>query len=224
MFGIKLRNKHHILLLAVMLPLLYSCSGNIENTSITHLPYYHQADFTPIWLAPANDSVAKLHTISSFSFTNQEGKIITQQVTDGKVYVANFFFTSCGSICPKMTNHLKKVQSHFNKRNDILFLMHSVTPWKDTVNRLAWYARKFDLNSAQWHLLTGSQQEIYKLARQSYFAEEQAGFNRDSSEFIHSEHILLIDRHRHIRGIYNGTLELEADRMIDDIELLLKEN
>lgn len=211
------------IVLLIFFPVISACTQKKNNPAPACLPYYNQPDFTPVWLAPDNDSVQQLHTISPFSFTNQNGENISQQNTDGKIYVANFFFTSCGSICPKMTEHLKKVQHHFAGRKDILFLMHSVTPWKDTVNRLKWYADKFELKDKSWHLLTGSQKEIYQLARQSYFAEEQAGFTRDSSEFIHSEHILLVDRHRHLRGIYNGTLELEADRMIADIELLLKE-
>ncbi len=121
-----------------------------------------------------------------------------------------------------MTKNLLKVQKAFPQNNHIAFISHTVTPSIDSVARLKKYAERFGLDD-RWHLVTGDQAAIYTLARQSYFAEEEPGFTKDSTEFLHTEHILLIDANKHIRGVYNGTLELEIDRMIEDIQQLLKE-
>jgi protein SCO1 len=137
--------------------------------------------------------------------------------------VANFIFTSCGSICPVMTQHIKLVQEKFGNNPTVVILSYSVTPWIDNVARLKKYADCNEITSPNWHFLTGKKSEIYTLARQSYFAEEDLGFTKDSTEFLHTEHVLLIDRSKRIRGIYNGTLQLEIEQMNKDIAELLKE-
>ena len=142
---------------------------------------------------------------------------------EGKIHVANFIFTSCGSICPTMTRHLKLVQDEFRSDTTVVLLSYSVTPWIDTVDKLKIFADKNGINSTNWHLLTGNKSEIYTLARQSYFAEEDLGFTKDSTEFLHTEHVLLVDKNKRIRGIYNGTLQLEAEQLIEDIKTLTKE-
>ena len=182
------------------------------------LPYYNTADFTPAWSDNNNSS----HSIPAFSFTDQNNAVVSEKTFTDKIYIANFFFTSCGSICPRMMQNLLKVQKAFPADNRIGFISHTVTPWIDNVARLNKYAQRFGLDN-RWHLVTGDKAAIYTLARQSYFAEEEPGYTKDSTEFLHTEHILLIDEHKHIRGVYNGTLELEIDRMIDDIKQLLKE-
>jgi protein SCO1/2 len=184
----------------------------------SNLPYYNTADLTPAWSNEGNSS----HRIPGFSFTDQNNVTISEKTFDNKIYIANFFFTSCGSICPRMTQNLLKVQKAFPGNDHIGFISHTVTPWIDSVARLKKYAMRFDLDN-RWHLVTGDKAVIYTLARKFYFAEEEPGFTKDSTEFLHTEHILLIDRDKHIRGVYNGTLELEIDRMIDDIKELLKE-
>ncbi|MFZ6008913.1 MAG: SCO family protein [Bacteroidota bacterium] len=185
------------------------------------LPYYHTADFTPLWSGEQNFLVDTVHRVAPFEFKDQRRQIVNNETVDGKVYVANFFFTSCPSICPRMTNHLLKVQSAFAGREDFMLLSHTVMPWADTVERLNEFAVLNDIDHQIWRLVTGRQSEIYSMARQSYFAEEVAGFNRDSTNFVHTEHCILIDRDGHLRGIYNGTLELEIDRLIADIKILL---
>jgi len=184
------------------------------------LPYYNTPDFTPVW--NIDTLKGKLHTIPSFAFTNQRNETVTEKTFSNTIYVAGFFFTGCGAVCPKMTTNLLKVQQAFDATTDVRFLFHSVTPWVDSVVRLQAFAKRYGLNN-QWQLVTGNTATIYQLARQSYFAEEEPGFQKDSTEFLHTEHLLLIDRNRHIRGIYNGTLPLEADRLIADIGELLKE-
>lgn len=164
-----------------------------------------------------------LHTIAPFEFIDQENQPVTNQTFANKIYVANFFFTICPSICPKMTGNLGSVAKAFQDNEDILFISHSVTPDIDSVAQLKKYAEENHINHQQWKLITGDQEQIYRLARQSYFAEQEIGFQNTTQEFLHTEHFILVDRKGHIRGIYKGTLELEAQRLIEDIRILLKE-
>lgn len=122
-----------------------------------------------------------------------------------------------------MNNNLLILQNTFKNDRSIQIVSHSVTPWKDSVPVLKKYGEDLGIDGSQWHLLTGKTEEIYTLARQSYFAEEEPGYNRDSTEFLHTEHVLLIDKSGHIRGVYNGTLQLEMDRLREDIGLLKEE-
>jgi protein SCO1 len=200
--------------------LLVSCAAK---KSETQLPYYNTPEFTPEFFRSEKAAAEKInHTIPSFSFTNQNGKRVTEAAIEGKIHIANFIFTRCGSICPIMTKNMKLVQDAYRNNNDIVILSYSVTPLIDSVARLKAYAENNEIVSPNWHLLTGSQNEIYKLARQSYFAEEDIGFTKDSTDFLHTEHILLVDKTKRIRGIYNGTLQLEIEQMIKDIEQLNK--
>jgi protein SCO1/2 len=189
-----------------------------------NLPYYNEANFTPIFLVD-NDTVTKqiTHQIADFSFTNQNNKTITQKDISGKIHVANFVFTSCGSICPVMTKNMKMVEHEYKNNDKVVILSYSVTPWIDNVAKLKAYTQLNDIYATNWHFLTGSKAEIYKLARQSYFAEEDLGFTKDSTDFLHTEHVLLIDKSKRIRGIYNGTLQLEMEQLIKDIAALKEE-
>ncbi len=191
--------------------------------NIDLLPYYNTSDFSPLWIND-KDSIKILvpHTISNFSFKDQHGAIITRKDVEGKIHVANFFFTTCTSVCPRMTEQLRFVQNKYREDSTIVLLSFSVTPWLDTSEKLKRYAERNDINSKQWHLLTGDKASIYILARKSYFAEESLGFKKDSSDFLHTEHVLLIDDYGRIRGIYNGTLPLETERLVADIEVLRK--
>lgn len=193
------------------------CSGCQQKSS---LPYYHTANFTPYWEGESKFSKDTLHTIASFEFTNQDGNVVTGSNYKNKIYVADFFFTICPGICPKLTSNLKKVAEAFKENSDVMFLSYSVTPDIDSVAQLKKYAQEHDLPSS-WNLVTGDKEEIYTLARQSYFAEREIGFQNSTQEFLHTEHFILVDQDGHIRGIYNGTLELEAGRLIEDIQLLL---
>ncbi|MEY4930219.1 MAG: hypothetical protein RI909_943 [Bacteroidota bacterium] len=184
------------------------------------LPYYHTADFTPYWEGESNFTKDTLHTIAPFQFTNQEGEVVTDVTYKNKIYVADFFFTICPGICPKLTSNLKKVAEVFKENSEVMFISYSVTPDIDSVAQLKKYAQEHDIPSS-WNLVTGNKEEIYTLARQSYFAEREIGFQNATQEFLHTEHFILVDQEGHIRGIYNGTLELEASRLMDDIRLLL---
>jgi len=187
------------------------------------LPYYNAADFTPLFLSAEEAHAQINHTISDFSFTDQNAATISQKSIEGKIHVANFFFTTCGSICPRMTANIQSVQSVFDKDTNVVFLSYSVTPWIDSVAQLRNYAKENHISSENWHLLTGDKAQIYTLARQSYFAEEEIGFTKDSSDFLHTEHILLVDGQKRIRGIYNGTLLTDIENLKQDINSLKKE-
>lgn len=204
--------------------LLLACSENKKDSTTISLPYYNTPTFTPQFITSPKEAEQKItHSIAPFSLTDQYGKQITEKAIEGKIHVANFIFTRCGSICPIMTKHMKLVQSAFDKNADVVLLSYSVTPWMDSVARLKYYTDNNGITSPNWHFLTGNKGDIYKLARQSYFAEEDLGFSKDSTDFLHTEHILLVDRNKKIRGIYNGTLQLEAEQIIKDIKTLLEE-
>lgn len=212
------KSKTSIILLFLLAVCFYSCKKNKET-----VPYYNTPDFSPIWADEVDIDIDTLHTIAPFSFTNQNGETITNQSFEGKVYAANFFFTTCGSICPKMTNNMQVVADSFPNNEKVKLVSYTVTPQIDDVKKLKEYEQLKDINGKQWYLLTGKGSKIYKLARQSYFAEEEPGYNKDSSEFLHIEHCILVDKKGHIRGVYNATLKLEMKRLIEDIAVLLKE-
>ena len=202
---------------------LFSCAEKKEQTIA--LPYYNEPDFTPLFISNkqvVNDSIT--HTISNFSFLNQDSILITQQFIENKIHVANFIFTSCGSICPVMTKNMKIVNDTLANDPNIVFLSYSVTPWIDKPYKLKKYRTINEIIHPNWQFLTGNKADIYKLARQSYFAEEDIGFNKDSTDFLHTEHFILVDKSKRIRGIYNGTLTLEMLQLIADIKNLQNEN
>lgn len=187
------------------------------------LPYYNTPDFTPIFLEEKEEISSKIpHQISDFSFLNQDSILISEKAIEGKIHVANFIFTYCGSICPMMTENMKIVEEQFLDDKSVVFLSFSVTPWIDKPHILKAYTERKDIKNKNWHFLTGDKATIYDLARKSYFAEEDIGFTKDSTEFLHTEHFILVDQNKRIRGIYNGTLLLEMKQLASDI-LALKE-
>lgn len=187
------------------------------------LPYYNTSDFTPQFLSKEEASKKITHHIDAFSFTDQDNKTITDQTVAHKIHIASFIFTSCGSICPIMMQNLNRVDKKYKNDPDVIVLSFSVTPWIDTPKKLKSFKESHKIKNINWHFLTGKKGEIYKLARQSYFAEEDLGFTRDSTEFLHTEHIVLADQNKRIRGIYNGTLQTDIQQLIKDIEALKKE-
>jgi len=196
-----------------------SCDSNNST-----LPYYNTPDFTPLFL---NNKIAvknKIsHQIANFSFTNQNGDLISSNDIENKIHIANFIFTSCSNICPTMTSNMKNVETAFFNDPDIKILSFSVTPWIDTPKKLKNFMKLYDIKTNNWDFLTGAKNEIYSLARRSYFAEENIGFSKDSEDFLHTEHFILVDKNKRIRGIYNGTLALEAKQLIKDITTLKKQ-
>ncbi|MDA9763783.1 MAG: SCO family protein [Opitutales bacterium] len=188
--------------------------------SSTPLPYYTEPTFTPLWF---DEMPEDLHEIPSFSLTDQSGQTINQEQLKGNIYIANFFFTACPGICPKMTANLQGIQESFANEPLVKILSHSVAPSVDTVKQLKDYAERNEIDGTKWHLLTGSQESIYTLARKSYFADKAIGFNKSTQEFLHTENLLLIDSEGRIRGVYNGIRSLDMQRLSTDIHTLLKE-
>lgn len=196
-----------------------------KNKSFIALPYYKEPTFTPLFISESEEVVKMItHRIDDFSFLNQDSIIINQDVVEGKIHIANFIFTSCGSICPKMTTNLKMVSDSLAYNPNVVILSYSVTPWIDRPHVLKKYKEDNGIKNENWHFLTGDKAEIYHLARKSYFAEEDIGFSKDSTEFLHTEHFILIDGTKRIRGVYNGTLRYEMFQLIEDIRTLEKES
>ncbi len=204
------------LLSIIFLFVLISCKENGRK-----LPYYDTSDFTPKW---EMKDAATFHAIRNFSLTDQEGNSFSEKSIDGKICVADFFFTSCPGICPKLATSMTGLQTEFLNDNDILLLSHSVTPEKDSVPVLKKYAADNAVNFKKWKLLTGNRADIYDLGRRYYFVEEDLGEKSDSTVFLHTENFVLIDKQRHIRGIYNGLDPNSMTSLKNDIKELKKED
>ena len=164
----------------------------------------------------------KYHKIADFSLINQNGKTITQNYYKDKIYVADFFFTTCLTICPIMTNHMAEIQKELINDNDVLLLSHSVTPEIDSVAQLKKYALEKGVIDAKWNLVTGDKKQIYELARKSYLAVKDDG-DGGPFDMIHTENFMLIDKKRQIRGFYDGTNSEDIERLLDDIKILKQE-
>jgi len=205
-----------------------SCNTNnsidSKPSEISTLPFFNKPDWTPEWIDVSDPNYKKIHTIPSFSFIDQNGNTLNEKNIEGKIYVSNFFFTKCRSICPKMTSHMFLLQEYYKKDNAIFLLSHSVTPESDSVATLKAYSELNKVDYSKWRLLTGSKKEIYSLARQQYFAGDSIGVYQSDKDFLHTENFILIDKYRRIRGVYNGTLLVEIDRIKEDIEILKHEN
>lgn len=191
---------------------------------VQELPYYNTADFTPIFISSESEIPLRVgHVIEPFAFVNQDGDTVTDRTVEGKIHVADFIFTSCGNICPVMTEQMSRVGAAFQNDTSVVILSYTVTPWIDTPEKLRKYKEDKGIKKSNWYFLTGNKPDIYNLARKSYFAEESLGFSKDSTEFLHTEHFILVDASKRIRGIYNGTLQLETEQLIKDIESLKRE-
>lgn len=165
----------------------------------------------------------KYHKIADFSLVNQNGEIVTQDTYKNKIYVADFFFTTCQTICPIMTDHMYEIQKEIVGDDEVMLLSHSVTPKIDSVARLKQYAREKGVIDRKWNLVTGDKKQIYNLARKSYLAVKTDG-NGDAFDMIHTENFMLIDKQRQIRGFYDGTDPEEIQRLLKDIAILKKES
>jgi protein SCO1/2 len=187
------------------------------------LPIYNPADVNPELVDSTVQYVAKYHTIADFSFTNQNGKTITQKDYEGKIYVADFFFTTCGSICPIMTTNMIDVQKAFADNPKVMILSHTVTPEIDSVPVLKKYALEKGVIDSKWNLVTGDKKDIYSMARKSYLAVK-LGKPEELYDMVHTENFVLVDAERRVRGFYDGTKKEEVKKLIEDIQWLLTED
>ena len=191
------------------------------------LKIINPSDVNPTLVDPSIQDVQKDHSIGEFSFINQLGDTITKDDVVGKIFVTDFFFTTCGGICPKLSTQLQRIQDEFIDNENFLILSHTVNPSYDSVNVLFDYAKKFEANNNKWWFLTGSKKELYLMARKSYLVvpdENDPNFDHgDESDFIHTENFALIDPDGRIRGMYDGTNPQEVSELILDVYDLKKE-
>ncbi|WP_179348828.1 SCO family protein [Winogradskyella pacifica] len=196
-----------------------------EKTSrVEMLPYYSDAAFTPHWLSKGDKALEEFHTIPNYSLVNQLGATVTEDTFENKIYITDFFFTTCPGICPKMTANMSILQDEFLNDDEVLLLSHSVTPETDSVEVLKDYAEAKGVLASKWHLVTGERQTIYDLGRQSYFVEEDLGEVKTDDDFLHTENFVLVDKNKHIRGIYNGLNKTAVAQLIADVKTLQKED
>ena len=187
------------------------------------LPVYNPVDVNPRLVDDSVKHISRNHRISDFNLINQNGEAITKEDFEGKIYIADFFFTRCQTICPIMAVNMKDLQEEFKSDPDLKFLSHSVTPVIDSVPVLRAYADKNEAIDGKWEITTGDKRHIYELARKSYFAVLDEGDGGDQ-DFIHTEQFILVDQEGQIRGFYDGTEKEEMQRIIDDISILKREN
>ncbi len=198
-------------LFAIVLIVLNLLSCNVfSNNEI--LPYYNSQDLTPSW------NIKNEHRITAFNLVDQNGKNFGSNLLNDKIYIANFFFTTCPGICPKMTKCFKVLQDSISLMNHVELVSFSVMPWIDTVNKLKKYGEENGVNPAKWHLLTGDKSIIYSLGRSSFFADNNK--LTDSTTFLHTDKMYLIDKNQQIRGVYNATNMNDISRVLTDIKAL----
>jgi protein SCO1 len=203
-----------LLLIPALLVVFYFVKKN-EQKPLRSLPYYGPKTYS-------RQKDTSYHVVPDFEFTNQYGEKISQRDLANKIYVADYFFTTCQSICPIMSNQMERVAKVYRSNPDVLFLSHTVNPEDDSVSVLLDYAERHHAAKGKWHFLTGHKKELYSLARKGYLLDAEEGSGGED-DFIHTQNFALIDKERRIRGYYDGTDSSEVNRLIIDIQLLLDE-
>ena len=183
------------------------------------LPVYQPAMVNFELVDSTLQHVKKYHTIADFAFTNQNGKLVTQKDYENKIYIADFFFTTCPTICPIMTKNMAGLQDKLMADKDVMLLSHSVTPDIDSVAQLKKYAMEKGVKDSKWNLVTGDKREIYELARKSYMAVKTDG-DGGPYDMIHTENFILVDKERRIRGFYDGTNSEAMEKLLSDLAIL----
>ncbi len=204
------------ILSAIILYLFYNALKPAKS-----LPIYNPAMVNPELVDSTMQHIGRNHTISDFKFVNQNGDTITQDIYDGKVYVADFFFTTCASICPIMTKNMADIQKATLDNDQVLLLSHTVMPEIDTVAILKKYALENGVEDTKWNLVTGRKEDIYEMARKSYLAVK-LGKPEELHDMVHTENFVLVDQKRRVRGFYDGTDKEDIKKLIDDINWLTK--
>ncbi len=205
--------------MALVSSMFYSCgSGAAENKT---LPIYGEREAVERTVNGQTVTDTIYHQVPAFAFINQDSQRVTEETVAGKIYVSDFFFTSCPSICPKMKSQMLRVYETYKDNPQVVLLSHSIDPQHDTVAVLRDYADRLGIETEKWHLVTGERDSIYDIASQYLVAAQQdAGAE---GGFTHGGDFILVDGDRHIRGNYNGTEAEDVDRLIADIKVLLNE-
>lgn len=201
---------------AIIITIIYQVMKPEESLKI-----FQPADVSRELVDTTLQYVKKYHTIADFSLTNQNGKTITQNTYKDKIYIADFFFTTCQTICPIMTDHMLEIQEKLKDDDDVLLLSHTVTPEIDSVAQLKKYALEKGVNDAKWNLVTGEKKQIYDLARKSYLAAKDVPY--EEYDLIHTENFVLVDKKRRIRGFYDGTDPEAIQNLLQDLKTLERE-
>lgn len=186
------------------------------------LKVWYPADVNPKLVDTSVQFIRKDHKIADFSFINQNGQTITNKNYEGKIYVADFFFTTCPSICPIMKDHMVFLQKELKNNPNVLLLSHTVMPEIDSVEVLKAYALKKGVDDKKWNLVTGNKKDIFYLARTSYLAVE-TGNPEELYDMVHTENFVLVDPKRQVRGFYDGTNMEDMKKLLNDIQILEKE-
>ncbi|WP_320815934.1 SCO family protein [Flavobacterium sp.] len=186
------------------------------------LPIFSPRDVNTELVDTTVQHIGYKHTIADFAFTNQNGKMITQKDYDGKIYVADFFFTTCPTICPKMTDNMVWLQNQIKSNSKVMLLSHSVTPDIDNVRVLKKYALEKGVDDTKWNLVTGNKKDIYYIARKSYLAVK-TNSSVELYDMVHTENFILVDQKRRIRGFYDGTNLEDVKKLLEDINYLSQE-
>jgi len=190
------------------------------------LPVINPVDLETEMVDPGMLRIGTGHHVADFSFLNQEGETITQAEVEGKVYVVEYFFTTCGTICPRMNDQMRRIQLKFAENDDVRLMSFTVNPEVDTVAQMKSYADDHGAKNGQWHFLTGPKEDLYTLARKSFFVlkpAEAKNLGDVGSDFIHTNNFVLVDQKGRLRGYYDGTSAKEVDELMKDIERLLEE-
>jgi protein SCO1/2 len=213
----QVKKKLLILLLLLTFPSVLYVVLTTGKTNFIRLPYFGPKELSE------NGKDTIFHSIPPFKFVNQDGDTITDKNYENKIYVADYFFTTCQSICPKMATELLRVQEKFAYTNGgVQLLSHTVNPENDSVPVLKAYSQTIHANTKMWNFVTGNKKELYDIARNGYLLNALEG-DGGPDDFIHSELFVLIDKEKHIRGIYDGTNIKEVNNLLDDLKVLLAE-
>lgn len=206
-----------ILLFLLTFPAVFYVILSTGKTNFIHLPFIGERELAP------NGKDTIYHSVPSFKFVNQDGDTITEKNYEGKIYVADYFFTTCKSICPKMANELQRVQEGFSYTKGLVqILSHTVNPENDSVPVLKAYADAVHADTKMWNFVTGDKKQLYDIARTGYLVNAMQG-DGGPDDFIHSELFVLVDKEKHIRGIYDGTDIKAVNDLLDDIKVLIAE-
>jgi protein SCO1/2 len=206
-----------LVLLALSLVIIYLFYDALQPQK--KLPIYSPAMVNAELVAEDIQHIRKYHTIADFSLTNQNGKTVTQEDYKDKIYIADFFFTTCPTICPIMTTNMAGIQEKIKDDEEVMLLSHSVTPNIDSVAQLKKYALEKGVMDHKWNLVTGPKKEIYELARKSYLAVKTDG-DGGPYDMIHTENFILVDKEKRIRGFYDGTQEEDMQKLLKDLAIL----
>ncbi len=210
-----------ILMLGILFAIAVALAYPVLNKKKLHI--FSPAEVNPLLVTDSLRNISSGHFIAPFHLINQNNDSISDKIFEGKIYVADFFFTTCTNICPIMTGQLKRVYDEYKGDSSVMFLSHTSLPENDSPAVLKKYANRFNAQTPQWQFVTGDKRQIYTLARNSYLAVKSKG-NGDKNDFIHTENLVLVDAKKRIRGFYDGTSTNDVNQLIEDIAILKEED